>query len=48
MLLKVATNSSVHRDILDLVDIFQENPVDISDHNVTISEETYGCITVIT
>ena len=41
MLLKVAENSSVHRDILEVVDIFQEKFVNISDQNVTILENTW-------
>ncbi|GLJ30154.1 hypothetical protein SUGI_0596470 [Cryptomeria japonica] len=36
MLLKVAANSSVRRDILDIANIFRAKPVDISDHSVTL------------
>ena len=35
---KVPTNSSVHEDILDTTNIFQENHLHILDHSVALSQ----------
>eukprot|EP01018_Ginkgo_biloba_P002351 Gb_35989 [translate_table: standard] len=36
MLIKIAANPSVRRDILDIASIFRAKPVDVSDHTVTL------------
>ncbi|KAK4436080.1 Acetolactate synthase small subunit, chloroplastic [Sesamum alatum] len=36
MLIKIAANAAARRDVLDIASIFRANPVDVSDHTVTL------------
>ena len=41
MLIKVAVNTAVRRDILDISDIFRAKAVDVSDHTVTLQVDLF-------
>jgi len=36
MIIKVAANATVRRDVLDIAQIFEAQKVDISDHTITL------------